>query len=127
MPIIGLIIESLSKLTIIEVIGIIVFICRKIDTWRTTNGVAFNCKFPTTAVSTDRDLNKWADLVRTYVLLGGQTVQYTIVDNNALKEAQIHPEDYKDLIVRTGGYSALFIELDKETQDTIIGRTEHQI
>jgi len=99
----------------------------KIDTWRTTNGVLFNCKFTTAAVAGERELSKWADLVRTYILLKGQTVQYTIVDNEALKEAQKRPDEYKDLIVRTGGYSAFFVELDKETQDSIIARTEHEI
>ena len=99
----------------------------KIDTWRTTNGVAFNCKFTTAAVAGERELNKWADLVRTYILLKGQSVQYTVVSNEALKAAQVHPEEYRDLIVRTGGYSAFFVELDKETQDSIITRTEHAL
>jgi len=99
----------------------------KIDTWRTTNGILFNCKLPTSVVATERELSKWADLVRTYILLKGQTVQYTVVSNEALKAAQIHPDDYKDLIVRTGGYSVFFVELDKDTQDTIIARTEHQM
>jgi formate C-acetyltransferase len=48
-----------------------------------------------------------------------------VVDDEALKLAQQKPEEYKDLIVRTGGYSAFFVELDKETQDSIIARTEH--
>jgi len=99
----------------------------KLDTWRITNGVLFNCKFTTAAVAGERELSKWADLVRTYILLKGQSVQYTVVDGEALKEAQKHPDEYKDLIVRTGGYSAFFVELDKETQDTIIARTEHQL
>jgi len=98
----------------------------KIDTYRTTNGILFNCKFTPADVSTERELNKWADLVRAYMLMGGQTVQYTVVDNESLKCAQVNPDEYRDLIVRTGGYSAFFVELDKETQDTIIGRTEHQ-
>lgn len=99
----------------------------KIDTWRTIGGVAFNCKFPIAAVASERELSKWADLVRTYTLLGGQSVQYTVVDEEALKEAQKRPDEYRDLIVRTGGYSALFVELDRETQDSIIARTEHQV
>ena len=98
----------------------------KLDTWRTTNGILLNCKFPTSVVATERELSKWADLVRTYILLGGQTIQYIVVSNEALKAAQINPDEYRDLIVRLGGYSAIFVELDKETQDTIIARTEHQ-
>jgi formate C-acetyltransferase len=61
------------------------------------------------------------------MLLKGQSVQYTIVDNEALKAAQKYPDGYRDLIVRTGGYSAFFVELDKETQDSIIARTEHNV
>ena len=99
----------------------------KIDTWRSTNGVIFNCKFTTAAVAGERELSKWADLVRTYILLKGQAVQYTVVDGEALREAQKHPEEYKDLIVRTGGFSAFFVELNKETQDSIIARTEHEL
>ena len=99
----------------------------KIDTWRSTNGVAFNCKFTTAAVTGEREINKWADLLRTYILLRGQSIQYTVVSNEALLEAQKNPNDYRDLIVRTGGYSAFFVELDKETQDSIIARTEHHI
>lgn len=97
----------------------------KIDTWRCTNGVAFNCKFSTAAVVGERELSKWADLIRTYILLKGMSVQYNIVDGKALREAQKHPDEYKDLIVRTGGYSAIFIELTKDIQDSIIARTEH--
>lgn len=98
----------------------------KIDTSRTVNGIAFNCKFTAAAVADERGLSKWADLVRTYILLKGQAVQYNIIDGESLKNAQKHPEEYKDLIVRTGGFSAFFVELNKETQDTIIARTEHQ-
>ena len=97
----------------------------KVDTFRTIGGVAFNCKFTTAAVAEERELSKWADLLRTYALLRGQSVQYTVVDNEALREAQKRPDEYRDLIVRTGGYSAFFVELDKETQDSIIARTEH--
>jgi formate C-acetyltransferase len=99
----------------------------KIDTWRTTNGILFNCKFTTASVASDRELAKWADLVRAYILLRGQSVQYTVVDGEALKKAQKHPDEYRDLIVRTGGYSAFFVELTKEIQDTIIARTEHEL
>ena len=93
--------------------------------WRTTNGVAFNCKFTTATVAGERELNKWADLVRTFILLKGQSVQYTVVDGEALKEAQKRPDEYRDLMVRTGGYSAFFVDLSKEIQDSIIARVEH--
>ena len=44
-----------------------------------------------------------------------------------LIEAQKHPEQYRDLIVRVAGYSAFFNVLSKKTQDDIIGRTEQSL
>ena len=35
-----------------------------------------------------------------------------------------HPNDHRDLLIRVAGYTAFFVELGKETQDEIIGRTE---
>jgi formate C-acetyltransferase len=60
----------------------------KIDTWRTTNGILFNCKFTTASVASDRELAKWADLVRTYILLRGQSVQYTVVFDSQNRRLQ---------------------------------------
>nr|WP_303327838.1 glycine radical domain-containing protein [Bilophila wadsworthia] len=45
------------------------------------------------------------------------------MDNNTLIEAQKHPEQYRDLIVRVAGYSAYFVELSREVQDDILSRT----
>lgn len=47
-----------------------------------------------------------------------------MVSGETLREAQLHPEDYKELIVRVAGFSAFFIHLDKDVQDEIIKRTE---
>jgi formate C-acetyltransferase len=58
-------------------------------------------------------------------MLGGYHIQINFVDNKTLKEAKKHPENYKDLVVRVAGYSALFIYLDPSVQDDIIERTEH--
>jgi pyruvate-formate lyase len=51
-------------------------------------------------------------------------MQFNVVDKEVLIEAQKHPENYKDLVVRVVGYSAFFVELDKFVQDDIISRTE---
>ena len=50
--------------------------------------------------------------------------QYLVLDSEELKDAQIHPDDYRDLLVRVGGYSAVFVDLTKELQDSIIAREE---
>ena len=69
---------------------------------------------------------KMEQVLRTY--LGnykGMHVQINCVSADTLKAAQVHPEEYKDLMVRVAGYSALFTPLDKALQDDIIARTEH--
>ncbi|MEA4908365.1 MAG: hypothetical protein GYA17_20620 [Chloroflexi bacterium] len=99
---------------------------RAIDSYRTANGVTFNQRFNATSVMTSREVSKWADLVRDYVDACGMEVQYTVVDGAALRLAQANPGEYRDLLVRVGGYSAVFVELSKEVQDSIIARAEQQ-
>jgi formate C-acetyltransferase len=95
----------------------------KLDTFRTPNGLTFNQILSRSIVSTDRELAKLADLLRTYFDYGGQTVQYSIVTREEMLNAQKKPDAYKDLIVRVGGYSAVFTDLTKEIQDDIIERS----
>ena len=71
-------------------------------------------------------IEKLANLIRTYFDLGGTHVQINSISAETLKEAQRHPENFQDLIIRVAGYSAYFIELDKKMQDDIIKRTEHK-
>ena len=67
-----------------------------------------------------------ADLVRTYGELGGWHLQGNSVPTEMLKDAQEHPEQHKDLLIRVAGYSAFFVELCKESQDDIIDRSEYK-
>ena len=67
-------------------------------------------------------------IIRTFFdRLEGYHVQYNVVSKETLLDAQAHPEDHKDLIVRVAGYSAFFNVLSKATQDDIIGRTEQTL
>jgi formate C-acetyltransferase len=54
----------------------------------------------------------------------GVESQFTIASRETLVAAQKNPEDYRDLVVRIAGYSAYFVEMCKELQDDIIGRSE---
>jgi formate C-acetyltransferase len=54
-------------------------------------------------------------------------VQFNTVDTETLLAAQKNPDQYRDLVVRVAGYSALFVTLDKATQDDIIRRTVHEL
>jgi len=66
-------------------------------------------------------------LVNGYFRKGGMQMQITCVRKEDLLEAQKNPEKYQNLIVRTGGYSAYFVRLSEEEQQTIIERTAHSI
>ncbi len=63
-------------------------------------------------------------LIRTFVELKGSQLQFNVLDAETLREAQDHPEDYNDLLVRIAGYSARFVNIGKRLQDEIIARTE---
>ncbi len=64
-------------------------------------------------------------LIRAYFKLDGHHIQFNVVTADQLKEAQKHPENHKDLIVRVAGYSDYFNDLSEELQDEIIRRSEH--
>ena len=51
-------------------------------------------------------------------------VQYNVISRETLLDAQAHPENYRNLVVRVAGYSALFTTLSRSLQDDIINRTE---
>ncbi len=90
-------------------------------------GTIFNMKMHPGPLETKAGMMKWADLIRTYFDLGGWEIQFNVVDAETLKQAQLYPDDYQDLVVRVVGYSAFFTELEKSVQDDIISRTEHAV
>lgn len=61
-----------------------------------------------------------------YFRMDGHHIQFNVVTAETLRDAQVNPENYRDLIVRVAGYSDYFNDLSKELQDEIILRTEHQ-
>jgi len=58
--------------------------------------------------------------------MGVPHVQFNVVDNATISDAQKHAEKYTNLIVRVAGYSTYFVDLSKGLQDHIIARTEQQ-
>ena len=85
-----------------------------------------NMKFHPSALRSVEDLSKLSALIKTYFSLGGKHIQFNVVDKKTLLDAQAHPENYRDLVVRVAGYSAYFVQLTKAVQDEVIGRTEHE-
>ncbi|MBN8831629.1 MAG: formate C-acetyltransferase [Sphingomonadales bacterium] len=66
-----------------------------------------------------------AAVVRDYFKRGGKHIQFNVVSSDVLLDAQARPQAHSDLIVRIGGCSAYFTQLDRHTQDEIINRTEY--
>jgi formate C-acetyltransferase len=89
-----------------------------------TGGTLLNQKFAPAVLGGEEGLHSMASLIRTYFSLDGHHIQFNVIDRKTLLDAQKHPEDYKDLIVRVAGYSDHFHNLSKELQDEIIERTE---
>jgi formate C-acetyltransferase len=97
----------------------------KLDHEIASNGTLYNMKFMPASLAGETGLNNFSSVVRSYFDHKGMHVQFNVVDRATLIDAQKHPENYKDLIVRVAGYSANFVVLAKEVQDDIINRTEH--
>ena len=89
-------------------------------------GTLLNVKLAPELLATEKDRKNFASLLGAERDLGGYHVQFNVTNNATLREAQKHPEDYPNLLVRVAGYSAFFVDLHKDTQDAIIGRTENK-
>ena len=97
----------------------------KIDHLR-TGGTLLNQKFTPQIFDDEDSIDKIVSLIRSYFKMDGHHIQFNVIDADTLREAQEHPENYKDLIVRVAGYSDYFVDLTPELQEEIIKRTEHQ-
>lgn len=89
-----------------------------------TNGSVLNMRFDPDALKSEASMEKFTELLRTYLLGGGFFVQFNIIDTDTLRAAQKDPERYRDLLVRVATYSAYFVELSPEMQEDIISRME---
>jgi pyruvate formate-lyase/glycerol dehydratase family glycyl radical enzyme len=99
----------------------------KLDNMLLSNGTLLNVKFTPSTLQGLQGLNKLADFLGAFTRLKLQHVQFNVVNAEQLREAQKRPQDFAGLVVRVAGYSAFFVELSKEIQDDIIGRTAHQL
>jgi len=70
---------------------------------------------------------KFMALLRTYAKKGGTALQINVISPDILREAQKHPDQYANLLVRVTGYNAYFVHLGKAIQDEIIKREAHAI
>jgi formate C-acetyltransferase len=91
------------------------------------NAAVLNQKFSAALVKTPENIAKLIAYTNAYMRAGGSHIQYNILDTELLKDAKEHPEEYPDLIVRIGGFSAYFVQLSAGIQDDVIYRSEFDL
>lgn len=90
-----------------------------------TGGTLLNQKFTPSLLLTEEGCMNVVHLIRSYFRMDGHHIQFNVVNADTLRDAQKHPENYRDLIVRVAGYSDYFNDLGEDLQNEIINRTEH--
>lgn len=95
----------------------------KLNLVRSAGGNVLNMKFDPSSTSTPAKMMNFVNFLRTFSMTGGDLIQFNIVNNEMLRDAQKHPEKYRDLLVRVATYSAYFVELTPMGQQEIIDRT----
>jgi formate C-acetyltransferase len=86
-----------------------------------------NQKFSSAMIRSDESIDKLVAYTNAFMSKGGSHIQYNMVDTSELRDAKIHPENHRDLIVRIGGFSAYFTQLSPDIQDDVINRSEHTL
>ncbi|MHA1104647.1 MAG: pyruvate formate lyase family protein [Promethearchaeota archaeon] len=99
----------------------------KLNYDKATNGVAVNVRIHPQNLESEENLEKLCSLLTGYFKAGGMQLQPTVISSETLKDAQAHPDNYKDLIVKVGGYNATFVDLGALIQNDIIDRFEHSL
>jgi formate C-acetyltransferase len=82
-------------------------------------------KFNPSSLTTKDDIKKFYYMIKTFFdAYTGKHIQFNVVSRDTLFDAQAHPENYRNLVVRVAGYSAFWVELEKVLQNEIIARME---
>ncbi len=87
-----------------------------------SRGAIFNMRLSPETLRTRAGRARANGLVRTLFASNQYHVQFNVVGTETLRDAQAHPEKYRDLMVRVAGYSAFFAPLNVELQEDIIRR-----
>jgi len=97
----------------------------KVNNAEISQGATLNMRIDPSVFEKEDGFKRLANLIRVFVDQKVEHVQINVVSSATLKAAQKEPDNYKDLTIKVAGYNALFVELYKELQDSIIARTEH--
>ena len=94
---------------------------------RAINGGPLTLEFHNSVFRGEGSLEKVASIVKYFIDNGGHQLQLNAVNLETMKDAQVHPENHQRLVVRIWGWSAYFVELDKDFQDHVIARQEYTV
>ncbi len=89
------------------------------------NGASHTITFNPSLLRDPEHRQKFKAFLRGYVENGGTALQINLLDAALLREAQQHPQDYRNLLVRITGYNAYFVTVGKELQEEVIARISH--
>lgn len=93
-----------------------------IDYQKIMNGGPITVEFSQSVFQSENGFEKVKDLIKYFIKLGNQELQLNVLNIEELKDAMVHPELHKNLIVRVWGWSGYFCELSTEYQKQIINR-----
>jgi formate C-acetyltransferase len=93
--------------------------------FKESHASVLNQKFSAAILRSEESIHKLVAYTNAFMANGGSHIQYNMVDTNELRDAKVHPEKHRDLIVRIGGFSAYFTQLSPGIQDDVIDRSEH--
>jgi len=95
--------------------------------FKESHASVLNQKFSSSMLGSNQSIDKLGAYTNAFMANGGSHIQYNMVDTKELRDAKIHPEKHRDLIVRIGGFSAYFTQLSPDIQDDVINRSEHNL
>ena len=99
----------------------------KPDFTENTNGGPLTLEFAASMFQDEESVKKVAALVKAYIDMGGHQLQLNAVNSELLRRAQEHPEEHRQLVVRIWGWSAYFVELDKDYQEHVLKRQQYRV
>ncbi len=89
------------------------------------NGGSHTMTFNPSILRDPEHRTKFKAFLQGYCENGGSALQINLIDADMLRDAQAHPENYRNLLVRVTGYNAYFTTIGRELQDEIIARESH--
>ncbi len=94
----------------------------KLPLHKGVGGTTVNVTLPTKMMATPEQRQKVAAMIHTFMRSGGQMAQISTANLADLLDAKAHPDRHGDLLVRVGGYSMQFVQLNEKAQNEIISR-----